>query len=477
MAKSQYFMLEDFAAGIDLRKSVITSKPGTLRTLSNGFVNAGGEIEKRRRFSLLATVPANTAGLGNIDNKLYVFGTDAGVSVPTPIIYHRLVPTGGGVTISRVLDVEVFGAKLFVIARFSDGSVRRFYDGVQVTGGSSGGAAARAHKSKMYAVDGAVYRMSAVNNAADWAGTGSGLVDTTTQDQGSPDLIALEQYYSFLALLGRRQIQIWSMDPDPSKNQLVQVMGNVGIVAPQAAARYGTGDVIFLADTGLRSIRARDSSNAAAVNDIGSPIDELIANRRLSLSSSESEQIRALVDPVTGHFWLAWGTTIYVLAYYPATKVTAWSTFSFPLATDYAVAAGTRVAVRSGNNIYVYGGFTAPGTALDNYVPTATLANEYDDTVCQIETPMLDLGRPAHLKQFHGVDLAIEGSWLVEANFDPLNPGAWSSVGTFSQTTYSLARVPLHATSTHVALRLTSTNTGPARVGAMAIHHSVGDAE
>lgn len=476
MATPQYLLLEDFASGIDLRKSTVTAKPGSLRTLSNAFITAGGEIEKRRRFQLLATMPSNTVGLGSVDNVLYTFGTAAGVAPPTPVLYHRLNPTGGGVTITRILDVDVFNAKFFVVARFSDGSVRRFYDGVQVSGTNDGGTAARTYRSKVYTVQASNLRFSETNNAAGWSGLSSGIIDTTTQDAGSPDLIGLEAYYNSMALFGRRSIQIWNLDPDPAQNNLVQILANTGLVAPGGAARYGNGDVIFLSDTGLRSLRARDSSNAAALNDIGSPIDPIIALRRLSMSASDAERIRALVEPVTGHFWLVWGSVIYALAFYPATKVTAWSTYQLPFTAEYAVSAGTRVAIREGDNVYVYGGFQNAANALDNYVPTATLSNEYDGTVVEFETPMLDFGRPATTKLFHGFDIACEGQWAVYINPDPLAPGAWSLVANVDQTTYSLARIPISATGTHIAIRMVSSGTGIARVGAAGVHFSFADA-
>jgi hypothetical protein len=468
-----YFMLEDFAAGVDVRKTTITAKPGSLRTLNNGFVNAGGEIEKRRKFALLATAPANTAGIAAVSNSLYTFGTDTGVSVPAPLIYQKLTPSSGSPTISRVLDADSFQTGLFVIARMSDASTRRFYSGTQVVAAS--GLASRAHKSKMYVVEGDLVRFSAVNAPSDFAGAGSGFIDVTTQDQGSADLLGIEEYYNNIILLGRRAVQVWFMDPDPNLNQIIQVLGNIGLVASQGVARYGSGDVLFLSTTGIRSVRARDGSNSAVVNDIGSPIDPIITERRLSMSSADADRIKGLIEPMTGHFWLVWNDNIYVLSYYPATKVTAWSIFTLPFTVDYAVAAGNRVVLRSGNDVYVYGGFTSAATALDNYIPGNTLAAEYDTTQCQFETPMLDLGKPAHYKSFVGFDAAIEGSWMVEVNFDPLAPDAWVNIGTFSQSTYSLARIPVQGYGTHIAIRMTSQGTGPARVGAIAIHHEMAE--
>lgn len=470
-----YFMLEDFAAGIDVRKAAMTAKPGSLRTLDNAFVNAGGEIEKRRKFTLLGTTSANTFGLTGIDNSCYVFGLDApgAVTLAPGLTYQRLIPNPalpGGVTLIRILDAEVFQRKLYVIARFSDNTIRHFYDGAEVVGAT--GTTGRSHKSKLYKADGQILRFSAINDPANLTGTGSGFIDVTTQDAGSADLVGLEPYYNHLALLGRRSIQIWVMDPDPALNQLDEVLANIGLIAPNAVSRYGNGDVLFLADTGIRSLRARDSSNAAILNDIGSPIDPIVMERRIGIGESQAERIRAVVDPRSGHFWLVWDDVIFVLALYPATRVTAWSIYKPGFICDYATVAGGRVAIRdTENRIFVLGGVTDPAKAFDNYSPGATLAAEYDTTPVTVETPFVDLSRPATFKNFLGIDIACEGVWSIYANSDVDAPGVYEHIANVNNSTYGIAKIPYHSHSPHLQLKLTSTDARQAKVGAIAVHY------
>jgi len=45
-----YYLVENFNKGLDLRRSREVAPPGSLRVLKNAFVNAGGEIEKRKAF-------------------------------------------------------------------------------------------------------------------------------------------------------------------------------------------------------------------------------------------------------------------------------------------------------------------------------------------------------------------------------------------------------------------------------------------
>lgn len=477
-----YLLIEDFSAGVDLRKSAISSRQGTLRKLVNAFVNVGGEIEKRKTITSVGVLPANTFGLGFRNNRLAVFGTvDAGTlgTLPNFVDYYQLAPTGGGVTITRVLDISPFSDTLYVIAKFSDGSIRHF----QVSGaaGSSNaqiagvsGTNGRTHQTKLYLVDGRNLRFSAVGDADNFAGTGSGIIDVAQQDTGSTELVGIEQYYSYLALLARNAIQVWQMDVDPAKNSLVQVLGNIGLVAPNAAAKYGNGDVLFLSDTGIRSIRARDSSNAAVLNDIGSPIDPRIAAKRATLTPEIADTITALVDPLSGHFWLVWGSEIFVLAYYPNSKVSAWSTFLPNIAVDYTINANSRIAFRSGNELFVYGSVDPSGNPFDPNVPIGTSAALYDASAVEVELPPIDCGKPTTTKKWQAIDVACEGSWRVYVNPDPGQPNAWTLVATVGGSTYMEGQIPVGMQSTHLAVKLVSTSMGKATLSRVAVHFDDG---
>lgn len=476
-----YTLIEDFAGGLDLRKSNITAKAGSLRDLTNGFINAGGEIERRRKFGQLGTLDNQTMGLAGRGSQLWTFGLAApgSVTVNPPFFYQRLVPSpalGVGIVLDRILDVELFQDQFYVVARFSDQTVRHFLNGAQVPSTPTG-ISAKPHRNKMYAVEGSVVKFSAVGDGDNYtSGTGFGAIDTTAVDTNPSEIIGIEPYYNSLALLGRRSIQIWSMASDPAQNQFIQSLSDIGCVAPYGAARYGGGDVLFMSDTGIRSIRARDSSNAAVLNDIGSPIDTLITARRLGMTRLQSERIRAINDPLSGHFWMIWEDRVYVLAYYPATKVTAWSIYQPEFSIDYAAVAGNRIAMRSGDTVYLYGDASNPSTALETYTPLATLANEYDNTPLVAVTPMLDFGRPATNKVISGIDVACEGVWGIDICPDPLAPQAWVTVATITQPTYSLARIPYEAVTTHVAVRMRTAASGFARLGAVGIHYEGGDA-
>ena len=69
-----YILVEDFRAGLDTRRTEITSVPGSARTLTNCHVSRGGEIEKRKAFVTYATLPAGTHGLAAAGDRFLFLG-------------------------------------------------------------------------------------------------------------------------------------------------------------------------------------------------------------------------------------------------------------------------------------------------------------------------------------------------------------------------------------------------------------------
>lgn len=471
-----YVMIQDFAGGLDLRKSAVTTQPGSLRQLTNASINAGGEVEKRKTLTSVATLPAGTKGLGFIGQLATVFGTAPAApgAMPAYTQYRQLVAPDGA-TIARVMSAVPYADKLYAVARMSDGSLRHFFDGAEVVARRNQGYNPAPHKTKMYVPDGKNLRFSAVGNPADTTGTGSGFIDVTAQDVGSTQVLAVEPYYSNLALFGQTSIQIWAMDVDPNQNAQLQVLGNIGLVAPFGVTQYGTGDVLFLSHTGVRSLRARDSSNSAVLNDIGSPIDTIIASRRALLTPEEVEAISALVDPLTGQFWLVWGNDAYVLSLYPSSKVTAWSFYKFPIIIDHVILANSRILIRAGDQLFVYGTVPRSGSPFEVNAAIGNDPTEYDASEAVVELPFLDVGMPATVKKWDALDIACDGTWEVYVNPDYRSPGAWTKVHTVDRTSFANEALPLDMQSTHLAIKLINKSSGPAKLSSIGIHYTGGE--
>lgn len=140
-----YLVIEDFKAGLDLRGSMLRSKPGTLTSLINGHINAGGEVEKRFKFTSLGKVSASpTFGFVPTSTRLYVFGSVAAATVnatlnssPTGLYYQQLKHPEDSELASSNYDMTAafgtaFNDKPFVVATFEDNRTFCYYDGTIV---------------------------------------------------------------------------------------------------------------------------------------------------------------------------------------------------------------------------------------------------------------------------------------------------------------------------------------------------------
>jgi hypothetical protein len=327
-------------------------------------------------------------------------------------------------------------------------------------------------KGKMYATAGSVMHFSGIKAPTKWttATVGAGFIDMSEESSGSEDLTSLARYQNMVAVFAERVIQIWFVDPDPALNRQSQVLNNTGTASPRSVVSFGDTDIFYLDESGLRSLRARDSSNAAATTDIGVPVDDLVLAQLATLTTAERRRIFGLIEPVDGRFWLLMRDRAFVFSYFPGSKISAWSEYRMtyvnegdetePFLADEAVVFRRRVCVRSGDRIFVYSGLAG---------------NVHDATVAEAELPYLDAGSPAEAKQFTGVDVAMRGMWEVSAAMNTINMTAEDKVGIVFRTSFDEGgRIPLAHRATHVSLRFRSQGVGPHKLASCVLHFEGG---
>lgn len=695
-----YLLVENFGEGLDTRRSLLTTKPGALLVCKNAHITRGKEIEKRKKFTPFVTLPAGTFGLQSAANSLYVFGSAPQPANFPPSVTYRQFTAPGNPTMTQVLWSETFNGLIYCVARFSDGSVHHFYDGITgndkrvtdwglisagvsslttvasslsaqidgevpfvstsvgasllVTGpedgtafsfsasainggtnttqsitatverqavlgvpetgpvtslskvaeflanlidgsqefnatptgnvlnivgdinvpftvqvssvnggsnptqsitktniveasetsaqvtqviitgpfepndtytvtingnpvsvtthqpaippisqqvkfviggtyesndqyqisltipqqfsktflisGAASGAATtvRTFNDKVYATTRSILYFSAVGDAGRWKATsatdavGSGLINITTQEGGGENLTALGVYQNRLAVFSRNSTQIWAMDADPAKNIKVQVLPNFGTFAPRSVTSFGDLDVFFLSDSGIRSLRARDASNAATVSDIGTSIDNLIQEEMRVVGDTVRNSAIGIIEPQDGRYWLSIGNKIYVFSYFPTSQVSAWSTYEPGFEISEMSYSSGRVYVRSGNTVYLYGGVSG---------------EDYDDCEVEVVIPYLDGSKPAHMKTIEGIDMACENVWTVSIGTDISSPQRRIYAGTISNSSFMVGRILHFGIGTHVSTKLVCKSLGKARIGNLAIHYRLSDPE
>jgi hypothetical protein len=369
-------------------------------------------------------------------------GTAANGKTVLPTVTGDLVfsPTSGNLASGAALGADKFQAGLF----------------------------AKTIGSKMYALSGPVMNFSGVEAPTAWdtATTGAGFIDMSEESSGSEQLGAIAKYQQYVAIFAERTTQIWFVDPDPSLNKVAQVLNNTGTLSPRSVTQFGDSDVFFLDESGLRSLRARDSSNAAATSDIGIPIDTLIVDKLRSMTTIERAKVIGLIEPTSGRFWLIFPDEIFVYSFFEGSKISAWTTYTPTTLVDGvqvafeiqgAVVFRRRVYLRSGDTVYAFGGMAA--------VP------EYDNVAPEMWLPYLDGEAPTKKKQVTGIDVACVGEWEVRSALQPTNLDASTRIAVVTETTFNSDKIPAEGASSHISLRFIGRGSGAKKISSAVIHY------
>lgn len=184
------------------------------------------------------------------------------------------------------------------------------------------------YKDKMNVLASIRWYFSALGNSAkfnDLEGIGNGNISLANNQGISEDLTAMVLYKNRMAVFSPNSVQIWQVDSNPENYVLLQTLQSTGTEAPFSVQALGMLDALYLSG-GVRSLQAKETSLDAAVLDIGSPIDQLII-ASIDAGTAQSSAC-SVVEPVSKQYWLYFGGVIYVLSYFTASKIIAWSTFT-----------------------------------------------------------------------------------------------------------------------------------------------------
>jgi hypothetical protein len=316
--------------------------------------------------------------------------------------------------------------------------------------------------SKMNSLSGPNWHFSGIREPTKWTtdAIGAGFVDLSTYSSGSEELLAIARYQESVAIFSETNVQIWFSDPDPALNTQTQILNNTGTSAQNSVTQFGDSDIFYLNESGIRSLRARDSSNAASTSDIGVPIDGLVTEALAGVSVLDRDKIVGLIEPRDGRFWMIIGAQVFVLSYFRAERtVSAWTTYTLPDEIVAAIVFNRRVWLRVGSTVYAYGGTGAERT--------------YDDTECVVRTPFLDADNPTQRKYLSGVDVAAEGEWEIYVSADVNAPDENELIGIIRDSTFMDGRIAARGSASHYSFTFKSRGTGPHKLGSLIVHFQV----
>lgn len=537
-----YYIVENFNSGLDLRRSMEVAPAGSLRSLKNAVINEGGEIEKRKAFKLHDDL-TSYCQLG--DYKGRITGPHPVPGEPGHAYFrHRFnslpgspfaagagamaeyIDAGSGLNKMRFWAMKSttaltnfgallhtashseFAADAYVVEKYIQNPSNEYteeHHSITFTGGEPTGesvVAANADRSyqitlggKGYVINANILYASATNDPTTMTGTGSGNLNLSSQGQPIGKALTLGEYFGQLAIAGRRGVQFYTVDPDFALTQYQRTV-TASVFAPRSLTGYAAGDLIYLARNGIRSLQARDSSNLAAVADVGSPIDKLLKSE-LKYRDGDDEYIftpvsptlplsdffnlaKGVVHPETGDFWLFLKEKVFVLSRRSGAGGAAWSQFDLPPVTSGhssttagplksrwcadAAQVGETIVVRNfADEIFIYGGETS---------------EEYDDATVEVITPFMDMGRPGTNKYFNGLDIVCDGVWSVEFAIAPEDEDGdviWEVAGIYDGSSRGQSRPWFEAQATQIALRLTSKSKSAATLGQITIYYDGGE--
>lgn len=336
-----------------------------------------------------------------------------------------------------------------------------------VTGRSSGtGISILTFKQKLYSTASSNLYFSALSAPTQWlSGVDFGFINMAVQSAGEETLTVAQEYQGLMAIFSKNNIRIWSISESSAANVFLQTLQNTGTTASGSVVPYGNNDVFYLDASGIRSIKARDSSNAAYVSDVGTPIDTHIREFMDTLTEDEIAAAVGAVEPIDGRFWIGIKNRIYVLSYFPSAKISAWSYYEVDFEITHFAKVGDRLYVRGTDDdgidyLYLYGGpdnKTYPGV---------------NEDIVVIELPYFSASNPASFKELLGFDIIAINEWKVQILPDPNNDTVVVDQGKASGTTYGQPRYGMTGVSALFAVNLTCSAAGPATLSALAMHYT-----
>ena len=467
-------------AGTATNGDVVAVSTGGTITIESETAMAGGVAAK-----MITSITVNAVEIMPTDvdwvesNQQTVASIAAAINNYSATSGYEAFSYGSTVLIRKIADGTAPNGHVLTIV--AETGITIVDQSPTISGGSASatvvdpGRFVKTFKNKMYALTGpSVYysELGVPNNFN--SGTGYGFDNLSTNTSGAESLAAIATYFENMALFSRNNIQIWFMSDDPTENQQVQVLNNTGTVAPKSVVEFGENDVFYLSESGIRSIRARDTTNAAFVNDVGIAIDPIIQEEILS-NNLQAENAVGFLEPRQGRLMMIIGETIYVFSFFPSSKISAWSTYRPGFEIEAVTSIGQTIVCRSRNALYKIG---------------SSIERLYDQRRVKIITPFMAGEDPSVIKAWSGLDIACQGTWDIYVATDPLridedgmpDEDYFEKIGTVTGTTYAESggengNIGFDAVSSHIALKFVCRTTGYARIGNVSVHIADGGAK
>lgn len=373
-----------------------------------------------------------------------------GVTAVTPVTQAETVVIGG------VID----GADTFTIT--VNGTAYK------ITGlGAGMGTSLMIHQHRVFSPAGSLWRYCKLDTPTVWdplaVGSDAGYLNVASESEGNDDLQVGARYQRYAAIFGKTFVTVYSLDTDPANFAIFDTADATGTFSPGSVVRYGNNDVFYLDHIGIRSLRARDASNAPFVTDVGNEIDAFVQEFIDTLTPRQVRDALAVIEPRDGRYWLALGTRIFVLSSFPGDQISAWSYYDPGFTVTAFIRIGKQIYVRAGDAFYLYGG------------PNGTSYPAKDAAPVEIGTPFLNGETPETPKTVNSFDITSVNQWDVEALYDPNDETLTIDIGSVIGVTANGMNVGIGLANdvAMVALKLVCSQGGACTLSSLQLNYGV----
>lgn len=235
-----------------------------------------------------------------------------------------------------------------------------------------------------------------------WNTGSAGYVDVSkVWPDGTDSIVAMGTHNGLLFIFGKRQIIIYDGIEDPATMKLADTIVGVGCVARDSVQSTGS-DLIFLSDTGVRSIQRTIQEKSAPMSDLSKNIRSAI----LPFVQAETEHISSVYSPEEAFYlvYLPSSSIVYCFDVRAplengAYRATTWTALTFK---NMLRTRSGKVYFAMEEGISIYDGFT------DNGLPY----------YLSYFTNYIDFGAPSNLKMLKNLKITVIGGSATDVTLN-----------------------------------------------------------
>ena len=412
-------------AGINTQDAPLAQEPSFAAVADNCVIDKEGRIASRKGYDVLTTndLLGTSTGIESMgefvandgDTIFFSAGNNKVFSGTTTLT--DLTPAGYTITDNNWKMVSFNNSMFFfqrgyepLLYKDSTGVFDPMSDHGHATGTPPQGNECLAAFGRLWVADftdnkSTIY-WSDLLNGSGWSGGSSGSIDITkVWPTGYDTIVALAAHNGFLVIFGRNSIVIYSGADSPANMTLSDTISNVGCVSRDAVVSTGK-DLIFLDDSGLRSLSRTIQEKSAPIGDISKNVNNDIK----SLFSAETGNIKMHYSPREAFVLLNFPVLGVVYAFdtrFPlqdgSYRATTWSHMS-PLCFTSTSTDKLYIGVSSG--VAEYAGYT------DNN--TAYLLSYFSHPLSFDSTSNLKFLKKINLTTFDGAEATVVLNWAYD---------------------------------------------------------------